>query len=134
VRGTAVVYAKNLPRMRSFYEGVFEMTAVDEADDYCVLESESLTLSLVAIPDYIAAGIRLSDPPTRREAAPIKLAFTVDSIEHVRLVAATLGGAVDPSSTVWTFRDGVHCDGVDPEGNVIRLVQPITHTISATDH
>lgn len=120
--------------MRSFYQAAFSMEAVDEADDSCVLESEILTMSLVAAPDRIAAGITLSDPPSRRENVPIKLAFGVDSLEDMRPLFAELGGAVDPPQTQWSFRGGIHCDGVDPEGNVLQLVQPIPQVIAARDH
>ncbi len=125
MKSGAVVYVKDLHRMRSFYLTVFRMVAIDESADYCVLESDALTMSLVAAPDRIAAGITLSDPPSRRESVPIKLAFGVDSIEDLRPVLAELGGAVDPPHAQWSFRGGIHCDGVDPEGNVLQLVQPI---------
>jgi predicted enzyme related to lactoylglutathione lyase len=125
VKSAAVIYVKDLRRMRFFYQTAFRMVAVEWSDDYCVLESEALTMSLVAAPDRIAAGITLSDPPTRRERVPIKLVFGVDSIEDLRPVLAELGGSVDSSQTQWSFRGGIHCDGVDPEGNVLQLVQPI---------
>jgi predicted enzyme related to lactoylglutathione lyase len=91
-------------------------------------------LTLVVIPNRVAAGIVLSDPPSRREDMPIKPAFAVDSFENLRSVLAELGGAVDPPGIQWEFRGGIHCDGVDPEGNVIELIQPVSQTISATDH
>jgi predicted enzyme related to lactoylglutathione lyase len=130
----AVVYVKDLRRMRDFYRAAFRMVAVDDADDYCVLESQGLTLSLVAAPDRIAAGITLSNPPSRRENVPIKLSFGVDSLEERRPVLAEFGGTVDPPQTQWSFRGGIHCDGVDPEGNVLQLVQPAPRVDTATDH
>jgi predicted enzyme related to lactoylglutathione lyase len=134
VKSAVVVYVKDLRRMRSFYQVAFNMVAIDESDDYCVLESEVLTMSLVAAPERIAAGITLSDPPLRRENVPIKLAFGVNSLDDLRPVLAELGGAVDPPQTQWSFRGGIHCDGVDPEGNVLQLVQPIPGIAAATDH
>jgi predicted enzyme related to lactoylglutathione lyase len=134
VKSAVVLYVKDLRRMRYFYQAAFSMVVVDQADDCCVLESEVLTMSLVAAPERISAGITLSDPPSRRENVPIKLAFGVDSLEDLRPVLAELGGGVDPLQTQWSFRGGIHCDGVDPEGNVLQLVQPISRVISATDH
>jgi predicted enzyme related to lactoylglutathione lyase len=126
VKSAAVIYVKDLPRMRSFYGACFQMDVVDNAHDYSVLESESLTLSLVRMPERIAATILLSVPPARRESVPIKLGFGVDSIEALRPLLAELGGVVDPSSSQWEFRGGIHCDAIDPEGNVIQLVQALS--------
>ena len=96
VKSAAVLYVKDLDRMQSFYRACFGMNTADCADDYCVLESGSLTLSLVTTPDRIAATIVLTEPPLRRENVPIKLAFAVDSIEAVRPLFVELGGLVDP--------------------------------------
>jgi predicted enzyme related to lactoylglutathione lyase len=119
----AVLYVKDLDRMRSFYEACFRMEVADDADGYCVLESEPLALSLVRVPEQIAATIVVSVPPARREEVPIKLAFTVDSIDVLRTLFAEFGGVVDPATSQWEFRGGMHCDGVDPEGNVLQLVE-----------
>jgi hypothetical protein len=54
---------------------------------------------------------------------PIKLVFAVDSIEALRPLLVEWGGLVDPPDTQWTFRSGTHCDGIDPEGNVVQLVE-----------
>jgi predicted enzyme related to lactoylglutathione lyase len=134
VKSAAVLYVQHLGRMRSFYRACFQMDVVDHAHDYSVLESERLTLSLVTVPERVAGAIVLSVPPSRREEVPIKLAFAVDSIEVLRPVFAELGGVVDPATTQWEFRGRTHCDAVDPEGNVIQLVQPVTHALSQTDH
>jgi predicted enzyme related to lactoylglutathione lyase len=64
-------------------------------------------------------------PARRREDVPVKLAFAVPSIEDVRHVAASLGGEVDREDDEWDFRGCRHCDGVDPEGNVIQLREPL---------
>jgi predicted enzyme related to lactoylglutathione lyase len=125
VKGAAVIYVKDLHRMESFYGACFRMNTVDRADDYCVLESEPLTLTLVRTPDRIAAAIVVTEPPSRRESVPIKLAFAVDSIDALRPVFVQGGGLVDPSATQWAFRGRTYCDGVDPEGNVVQLVEPM---------
>jgi predicted enzyme related to lactoylglutathione lyase len=133
VKSAAVVYVQDLDRMQLFYRACFGMGTADCADDYYVLESESLTLSLVTTPARIAATIVLTEPPSRRENVPIKLAFAVDGIEAVRPLFVELGGLVDPPETQWTFRGGIHCDGVDPEGNVVQLVQLIGPPVPRMD-
>jgi catechol-2,3-dioxygenase len=60
MKSGAVVYVKDLLRMQAFYQATFRMRPVDEADDFCVLETEALVLSLVALPDRKAAQIVLS--------------------------------------------------------------------------
>jgi predicted enzyme related to lactoylglutathione lyase len=134
MKSAAVLYVKDLDPMRSFYEACFQMEVVDAAHEYCVLESEPLTLSLVRVPEQIAAAIVVSVPPSRRKGVPIKLAFVVVSIDSLRTLVADFGGVVDPATSQWEFRGGIHCDAVDPEGNVLQLVQSTTQVIARTDH
>ena len=122
----AVLYVADLERMCSFYRECFALQATDTAADHCVLESETWTLSLVVVPDSVAATLDLSVPPARRTTVPIKLAFPVSSIRDLRPVVLDFGGQVDPSSAEWEYRGFRHCDGVDPEGNVIELREPLT--------
>jgi predicted enzyme related to lactoylglutathione lyase len=123
MKSGAVLYVKDLEKMRAFYGACFQMEVAEDAHDYCVLESGSLTLSLVRVPEQIATAIVVSVPPSRREEVPIKLAFTVDRIDVLRTLFAEFGGVVDPATSHWEFRGGIHCDGVDPEGNVVQLVE-----------
>ena len=60
-----------------------------------------------------------------RSMSAVKSAAVVDSIDALRPVFVQGGGLVDPSATQWAFRGRTHCDGVDPEGNVLQLVEPI---------
>ena len=123
--GDAVLYVRDVGRVRAFYATCFQMTAVEEAEDYCILESASWTLSLVAVPPHLAAGLDPTTPPRRREQVPVKLAFDVPSIDDLRPVAVATGGRIDPADTQWEFRGARHCDGVDPEGNVLQLQEPV---------
>jgi predicted enzyme related to lactoylglutathione lyase len=122
VNASAVIYVKSIGPMRRFYEQLFDLKTAMSADSYCVLESDSVSLSLVKVPDAIAATIDVETPPRRRISTPIKLAFEVPSIERARSIAVALGGQVDPPTTEWSHGGVIHCDGTDPEGNVIQLV------------
>jgi hypothetical protein len=51
---------------------------------------------------------------------PVKLAFGVTDIDALRPTIARLGGDTDGE---WRFGDALHCDCVDPEGNVVQLIQ-----------
>jgi predicted enzyme related to lactoylglutathione lyase len=113
--------------MCSFYHECFGLEVAETAEDYCVLESDAWTLSLVVVPEAVAATFRTSVPPARREETPVKLAFDVPSIEGLRPVMARLGGQVDSGETQWEFRSLRHCDCLDPEGNVVQLREPLVH-------
>jgi catechol-2,3-dioxygenase len=125
VKAAAVLYVRRLDPMCSFYHECFGLEVAETADDYRVLESDAWTLSLVVVPDAVAATLpAASVPPARREETPIKLAFQVPSIEGLRPVMASLGGEMDPAETQWEFRGQRHCDGLDPEGNVVHITEP----------
>lgn len=120
--------------MRCFDQECFGLKAAETTEDYCVLESDAWTLSLVVAPDEPAAAIEVAVPPRRRGEAPVKLAFDVPSIEGLRAIVTRLGGQVDPSTTEWDFRGVRRCDGVDPEGNVIQFLAPLAEPVLAAQH
>jgi predicted enzyme related to lactoylglutathione lyase len=122
VRGGSTLYVKHLESMSAFYQKCFGLTAVEEAPgDYAILESDSWSLSIVAVSDRRADAMQISDPPARREKTPIKLAFDVPSIDRLRSTMPLLAGRVDPVERQWQFRGFRHCDCIDPEGNVVQL-------------
>jgi predicted enzyme related to lactoylglutathione lyase len=82
-------------------------------------------MTLVKIPDEIAAEITIADPPERREENPIKLSFAVNDLAEVRALAPTFGGVVDSADMEWTFGSVRVVDGHDPEGNVVQFRQSI---------
>ena len=125
VKAEAVVYVKDLGRMRSFYERCTGLEVGDAGEHYAVLESDTWRLSLVVVADPVAATIQLSVPVRRREETAVKLAFAVPRIEALRSTVAALGGQVDPASTQWDFLGFRRCDATDPEGNVIQLLEPL---------
>jgi predicted enzyme related to lactoylglutathione lyase len=102
--------------MRAFYEGCFALKPVDAHEAYVVLESDIWRLTLVET----AEARPKSSPATRRENTPVKLSFGVADIDALRPRIASLGGRTDRE---WRFGDAVHCDCIDPEGNVLQLVQ-----------
>jgi predicted enzyme related to lactoylglutathione lyase len=124
VTAAAVVYVRDLRRMRDFYEACFGMSVLESGgDEYCVLASEDWSVSLVAVPATIAATWAITDPPERREETPVKLAFEVANIEELRAVITRTGGQADPAGSAWDFRGFRHLDCLDPEGNVVQLRQ-----------
>lgn len=116
----AVIYVGDLERMRAFYQRCFELSTADTGPGYHGLRSDSWLLTLVYSPEAVPA----TTPPTRRANTPVKLAFEVPSIQSLRPIVARLGGEVSPVDAEWEFRNAVHCDCVDPEGNVVQLIEP----------
>jgi predicted enzyme related to lactoylglutathione lyase len=121
VRAAAVLYVGDLDRMVAFYSACFGLTGADRAEDYQGLESAAWLLTLVRS----AEARPTTSPAPRRANTPVKLAFEVASIEALRPIVDGLGGSVSPADSAWEFRNAKHCDCVDPEGNVLQLVQPL---------
>ena len=117
----AVVFAKDLARVARYYEEMAALTPTHVAKDHIVLESRDMQLVVHGIPKRIADTIKISDPPERREATPIKLFFPVPSLAQARAKAPALGGKLGPKAKEWVARGFRACDGVDPEGNVVQF-------------
>ena len=116
----AILFAKDVARLRAFYETTLELRVVDATPegDWVRLDAGGAGLALHSIPKGIAKGIVIDDPPRAREGTPIKLAFHADDpeAERARLVAR---GVI--MRDVRRFGDVVFCDGIDPEGNVFQI-------------
>jgi len=119
--GGASVYAKDLDRVRRFYEEVCELQLVEAGSEFVALERGPIQLVIVRIPEQIAQTIEISVPPQRREDTALKLMFVVRSIANARQAAIELGGAIDGVEKEWKFRGMRVCDGHDPEGNVVQV-------------
>jgi predicted enzyme related to lactoylglutathione lyase len=120
----AVLYVKDLATMRAFYETCFAMSAqlLDE-QGLCVLSSKEWELSLVRIPESLAVGITITDPPQRRQGSPLKLAFEVVDIEAAESMITAAGGQIDADGSAFEFQSRRHRDFLDPEGNIAQLRQ-----------
>jgi predicted enzyme related to lactoylglutathione lyase len=80
-----------------------------------------MELSIVQIPEHIASGIEITNPPQVRSRTPIKLAFVVPSIDETLEAGRILGGRVEEGSKRWQFRGHSIQDAIDPEGNQFQL-------------
>jgi len=120
-RSGAVLYAKDVDRIVSFYSAVLELPTTERRSDHVVLESPCFQLVVLQTPRDIASTIAITVPPTRRANAAIKLVFFVPSIARVRASANALGGVLNPTEQEWSSRGFTVCDGLDPEGNVIQF-------------
>jgi catechol 2,3-dioxygenase-like lactoylglutathione lyase family enzyme len=123
VSAELVIYVQRLESMRAFYVACLGLAAVEEDETTATLRSEGLTVHLVKVPAAVAASIELSDPPRRRAETPLKAAFEVTGIETLRGLIAELGGRLDPPERGHSFGGYSRLDAVDPEGNVIQLLE-----------
>jgi predicted enzyme related to lactoylglutathione lyase len=129
-RAAAVLYAADVPRLQAFYESVCGLEVAESTPDFVTLVSDRWELTMVAVPDRMAATLEPSDPPRRRSETPIKLAFAVASLADARSAALAAGGLVDGAE--WAFHDAVVCDGQDPEGNVVQFRSPRRPTATSS--
>jgi predicted enzyme related to lactoylglutathione lyase len=116
----AVLYVGDLLRMQAFYTQCFGLTPLDTDDSYVGLRSGTWLLTLVKSSDAAPT----TNPPQRRAGTAVKLAFEVLSINDLRPMVSDLGGQVSAPDAEWDFRNAIHCDCLDPEGNVVQLIQP----------
>ncbi len=123
------VYAKDPQRLAAFYASLLGLRPVHGDAELAVLDGTSIQLIVHAIPPAIAASIRITSPPKRREDTALKFFFTVPSLADARERAPALGGEV--LAEVWNGPGFRVCNAVDPEGNVFQvreLLQPELQT------
>ena len=121
-----VVYAKDRDAVACFYAAELGLEAVDQSaedDDFVILAGPGVELTVVRIPESIAAGIAIASPPEVREDTPFKPSFLVPSLAAARAAALSAGGRLQPEASEWRFRGYVQVDGLDPEGNVVQFRQ-----------
>jgi catechol 2,3-dioxygenase-like lactoylglutathione lyase family enzyme len=123
VHAELVIYVQRLGPMRAFYVGCLGLVVVEQDDTTAMLESDGWTLHLVTVPAAVAATIGSEDPPRRRAETPLKPVFEVAAIEALRGRIDQLGGSLDPPERGRSFGGAVRLDALDPEGNVIQLLQ-----------
>jgi len=119
---SAVLFAKSLTRVASFYREVFGARTLDRSDEHESLECEGFHLMVQKIPEALAQSVEISTPPERRERTAVRLDFPVADIELARESARRLGGHVDEQPPPWAGGSTHFYLGYDPEGNVIGLM------------
>ena len=116
-----VIFAKDKDRVSTFYRRTLGLEAVELENSHDLLRGSGIELVIHAIPDRVAAGIEISEPPTVRQAAVFKPAFVVADLEAVRQAAEQTGGGLKPKEASWSIRGATVLDGWDPEGNVVQF-------------
>jgi len=94
-RTGAVLFAKNLDRIATFYSVVLGLTETNRADDHILLESTGFQLVVHRITGGGSAAGDVTAPPARRATAAFKPVFFVPSISRLRGVAERHGGVME---------------------------------------
>jgi predicted enzyme related to lactoylglutathione lyase len=114
--GSAMVYVKDLPRMRAFYSDMLGVKPSNDTwtDTWAEFDAGGVSFALHAIPAEIASQIEITTPPRPRGQSPVKLIFDVDDVEAERARLESLGATmVQRPWGAW--------EGIDPEGNIFAL-------------
>jgi catechol 2,3-dioxygenase-like lactoylglutathione lyase family enzyme len=120
-RTGAVLFARNLDRVATFYSVMLGLSEASRADDHILLESPGFQLVVHRIVGGGLLAGELTGPAARRATAAFKPVFFVPSISRLRGIVETHGGILEPAEQEWSFDGVTVCDGVDPEGNVIQF-------------
>jgi catechol 2,3-dioxygenase-like lactoylglutathione lyase family enzyme len=114
----AMIYVKDLPRMRLFYRDVVGLGITHESGtDYVEFDAGTVKFALHATPGHIANGIDIASPPRPRENNPVKLSFEADDVASERRRLEALG-------VTFVERPWGGCDGVDPRGISLEFTHP----------
>ena len=116
----AMLYVKNLRRMRDFYAGILGVQPANQewTETWAAFDIGSVRFALHAIPAEIAANIEIASPPALRETNPVKLIFEIDDVEATRLRLESRG--FQTIRRPWQ-KPGEAFDCVDPEGNIFQI-------------
>ena len=120
-RTGAVLFARRLDQVATFYSNVLGLSEANRDDDHILLESSGFQLVVHRIPRHWPMTTELAEPPVRRATAAFKPVFFVHSLASVRSIAHAHGGAMEPQEKEWSFNGILVCDALDPEGNVIQF-------------
>ncbi|EKU25675.1 VOC family protein [Xanthomonas graminis] len=120
VHALTVIYASNIERVAEFYRKTLSLELVEQDDAFVVVGNRHYEIAVVRM-----AGDRtqtLAPAPLHvRTETPIKCTVLVESLEQARSAAESCGGAFKPLASAWRWREQLHLDGHDPEGNVVQV-------------
>lgn len=118
----AILYAYDLDRLSAFYADCLGLAPAEQGDGYRELQADDLVLWLVR-GRTPAPRLDPNGSVMRRSEVPLKLAFAVENIDRVARTIESSGGMVAKAS--WEFGGYCRRDAVDPEGNVIQLLESL---------
>lgn len=122
----AVIYTADIDRLTAFYVAVLGLRVRERKADHAALEGDACELVLLRAEESSRASSALDGGVTdRRTQAAIKMVFLVPSLARARAAASEAGGRLNAERHEWRYGDHRVCDGLDPDGNVIQLREPL---------
>jgi predicted enzyme related to lactoylglutathione lyase len=119
--GTAFIFAKDAPRLAQFYERGFGFPVKSRDPEWIAFDAGGVEFAIHQIPQEIAKGIVIGEPPRERSTGSVKLSFVVDDFKAAKAKLEAAGARFrDP----WPWDGPAERDFVDPEGNVFRIREP----------
>jgi catechol-2,3-dioxygenase len=120
IHALTVIYASDIRRVADFYRRALSLQPVDQDEAFVVVGNAHYEIAVV---HTACAATPAAEPvPLHiRTRTPLKCSFLVESLEHARAAAEACGGAFKPLASAWRWRDQLHLDGHDPEGNVVQI-------------
>lgn len=113
--GQLNLFTGDAGRLVGFYRDTLGLPDLEREQGWCV-RAGGIKLALHEIPKHIAGEV--SDPPDQREDCYWKPTFVVDDLDAVLARRAVAGIAM---STPPTYGPRTFSDGMDPDGNVIKI-------------
>lgn len=125
IHALTVIYASDIRRVADFYRNALSLELVDQDDAFVVVGNAHYEIAVV---NTACGGSPAAEPAPLhvRTRTPLKCSFLVESLEHARAAAEACGGAFKPLASAWRWRDQLHLDGHDPEGNVVQVRAIVT--------
>ncbi len=122
-----VIYAQDIVRVARFYSTTLTWAVTDEGPRFVIVGGAGIEIAIVRMADDISKNNPISVPPRVREETPIKPSFLVEDLEVTSQAAHAAGGGTKPVHAAWRWRDQLHLDGYDPEGNAVqfRVLEPV---------
>jgi len=114
-----VIYANDITRVAEFYQRTLSLALRDEEDGFIVVGNEAYEVAVVRMAGDSAAAA--SNAAQLRTQAAVKASFLVESLDQTIAAAEACGGATKPVTSAWRWRNQLHLDGNDPEGNVVQF-------------
>lgn len=120
---SAVLFVKDLPSVATFYVQALGMNDLASDEHHSRLGCRGFELVVQQIPQHIADGIVIEQPPQRRTSGAIRLDFPLRNVPERRRKARELGGGIDDAPPGWADPSAKFFLGYDPEGNQLGVIE-----------
>jgi predicted enzyme related to lactoylglutathione lyase len=111
---SAVLFAKNLQRVATFYSMALGMKCASSDEYHSVLHCRGFELIVHQIPKHIADDIVVESLPKGRVGGAVRLDYPVQDIDESRRAARSLGGDIDDAPRRGRIETQISISGTTP--------------------